>query len=321
MGASTAPAVSDSTPAPVPLGRVYAALLVQVLISAGTYLAGKRAMEELSPTTTILWRFLISGAMFVLLLGMTPGPKLPPRSEWRKTLWLGLLAGPVNQLLFFNGLARTPAAHGALLYAMTPLGVYVTSLLQGQERPSARAVAGIVTAFSGVVVLLLGRGLASARGSLVGDLLILGAVVAWVLYTTEGRSFAANHGPIRATAWSMVAATMLMLPLAPFALRPDEVLHASLAAQGSVVYVALLTSVVAYLLWYYALSKVPASKVAIFSNLQPVATALAAWALLGEALHWELAVGGVLVIAGVRLTQGARVQPAPAARLEAQRAR
>jgi drug/metabolite transporter (DMT)-like permease len=288
-------------------------MLVQVLISAGTYLAGKRAMEELSPSTTILWRFLLSGAVFALLLAFTPGPKLPPRSEWRRVMWLGLLAGPVNQLLFFNGLARTPAAHGALLYALTPLGVYLTSLVQGQERASARALAGIITAFSGVVVLLLGRGLASAQGSLVGDLLILGAVTAWVLYTTEGRPFASSHGPVRATAWSMLAATLLMLPLAPFALRPVETLNASLTAQACVLYVALLTSVVAYLIWYYALSKVPASKVAIFSNLQPVATAIAAWILLDEALHGALAVGGVLVIVGVRLTQGASVQPpAPA---------
>lgn len=305
MGASTAGAVSSAPQPPVNLGSVYAALCCQVLISSGTYLAGKRAMEELPPVTTVLWRFILSGAVFVLLLVFTPGPKLPPRSEWRRVLWLGLLAGPVNQLLFFTGLARTPAAHGALLYALTPLGVYVTSLLRGQERPSVRAVAGILTAFTGVVVLLLGRGLASARGSLVGDLLILGAVVAWVLYTTEGRPFASSYGPVRATAWSMVAAAVLTLPLAPFALRPVTVLNASFTAQACVLYLALLTSVVAYLLWYYALSKVPASKVAIFSNLQPVATALAAWALLGEALHGALAVGGVLVIAGVRLTQRA----------------
>lgn len=298
--------MSETSPSPVSLGKVYAALCVQVLISAGTYLAGKRAMEELAPATTILWRFLLSGPVFVLLLLLTPGPKLPPRAEVWRVLGLGLLAGPVNQLLFFSGLARAPAAHAALLYAMTPLGVYVTSLLRGQERASGRATAGIIMAFTGVVVLLLGRGLASARGSLVGDLLIFGAVVAWVVYTTEGRPFAASHGPIRATAWSMVAATVLMLPLAPFALEPTEVLHASLTAKACIVYVALLTSVVAYLIWYYALSKVPASRVAIFSNLQPVATAIAAWALLGEALHWALAVGGGLVLAGVRLTQGAR---------------
>ncbi|WP_164009559.1 DMT family transporter [Pyxidicoccus trucidator] len=293
------------------LGLVYAAMGVQVLISAGTYLAGKRAMAELPPLTVVLWRFILSGSVFVLLLALTPGPKLPPRSEWKRVLVLGLLAGPVNQVFFFYGLSQSTAAHAALLYALTPLGVYLLSLARGHERASLRAVGGIATAFTGVVVLLLGRGLADASGSLLGDVLILGAVAAWVVYTTEGKPFVAVHGPVRATAWSMVASTLMMLVLAPFVAKPDAVMAASDAAKGSIVYLGLLTSVVAYLIWYYALSKVPASKVAIFSNLQPAATALAAWALLDEALHWEIAVGGVLVLLGVRLTQTAHVRPPP----------
>ncbi|WP_407692957.1 DMT family transporter [Pyxidicoccus xibeiensis] len=287
-------------------------MCVQVLISAGTYLAGKRAMTELPPLTVVMWRFLLSGSVFVVLLWLTPGPTLPPRNEWKRVLFLGLLAGPVNQGFFFYGLSQSTAAHAALLYALTPLGVYLLSLARGHERASVRAMAGIGTAFAGVVVLLLGRGLAEASGSLVGDLLILGAVAAWVVYTTEGKPFVSIHGPVRATAWSMVASTLLMLPLAPFVAKPDAVLAASTVAKGSIVYLGLLTSVVAYLIWYYALSKVPASKVAIFSNLQPAATAVAAWALLDESLHWAIAVGGVLVLLGVRLTQGAHVRPPPA---------
>lgn len=308
--ARTASALSPSAPASAPLGRVYLALSVQVLISAGTYLCGKRAMEELPPLTVILWRFLVSGALFVPLLLLTPGPKVPPRSEWRRVLFLGFMAGPVNQLLFFTGLARSTSAHAALLYALTPLGVYVFSLLRGHERPSLRASVGISTALAGVVVLLFGRGLASARGALGGDLLILAAVSAWVVYTTEGRPFATTYGPIRATAWSMVTATLLMLPAALFT-QPGRALEASPVAMASIVYLGVLTSVVAYLLWSYALSQVPASRVAIFSNLQPAVTALAAWALFDEPLHWGLAVGGVLVLAGVRLTQTAGARPAP----------
>lgn len=312
MGASPArPATALSPPsseAPAPLGRVYLGLGLQVLISAGTYLCGKRAMEELPPLTVILWRFLVSGALFVPLLLLTPGPKLPPRSEWRRVLFLGFLAGPVNQVLFFTGLSRSTAAHAALLYALTPMGVYVLSLLRGHERPTTRASVGISTALIGVVVLLFGRGLAHARGSLEGDLLILAAVCAWVVYTTEGRPFATSHGPIRATAWSMVAATLLMLPSALFT-HPGRALEASPAAMASIAYLGVLTSVVAYLLWSYALSKLPASRVAIFSNLQPPVTAIAAWALFDEPLHWALGVGGVLVLVGVRLTQTAGARP------------
>ena len=292
---------------PHPPHGVYLALSLQVLISAGTYLAGKRAMEELPPITVVLWRFFVSAAVFALLLLVTKGPKLPPRAELPRVLMLGLLAGPLNQMFFFYGLAHSTAAHAALLYALTPLGVYLLSLARGRERVSPRAGLGILTALTGVVVLLLGRGLAQAQGSLFGDLLILAAVAAWVVYTTEGKPFAARAGPVRATSWSMIAAALLTLPVAPFAARPLQVLESSVPARLCILYLAVLTSVVAYLLWYYALSRTEASKVAIFSNLQPAATALAAWLILDEALHWELAVGGVLIVAGVRLTQAARV--------------
>ncbi|WP_233610190.1 DMT family transporter, partial [Corallococcus sp. AB049A] len=160
MGASATGAVTP------PLGRVYSALALQVLISAGTYLAAKRAMTELSPFTVVLWRFLVCGVAFVALLVLTPGPKLPPRHAWPRVVVLGLMGGPVNQTLFFSGLSRSTAAHAALFYALTPLGVYVASLVLGRERASTRTTAGILTALVGVVVLLLGRGLASARGTL-----------------------------------------------------------------------------------------------------------------------------------------------------------
>jgi drug/metabolite transporter (DMT)-like permease len=103
----------------------------------------------------------------------------------------------------------------------------------------------------------------------------------------------------------MTTAALLILPLLPFTFQARQVAVASPTALACIAYLALMTSVLSYLLWYYALSKTLPSKVAVFSNLQPVATALAAWLLLGDPLRWELAVGGALVLAGVRLTQTA----------------
>lgn len=282
---------------------VYAALTVQTLISAGTYLAAKRAMVELPPFTLVLLRFFISAGVFAAVLVALPGPKLPPRPLWGRILWLGFLAGPVNQGLFFHGLSKSTAAHAALLYALTPVGVFVLASLRRQERADGRRLTGIAVAFAGVVVLLLGRGLSSAAGPLAGDLFILAAVAAWVLYTTDGRTLIAEAGAVRASAWSMTAGTLLITPLAPLVFDGEAVASASALVWACTLYLAVLTSVVAYILWYYALSKAPASRVAVFSNLQPVATAVAAWALLGEPLTWEIAVGGVLVIVGVRLAQ------------------
>ncbi len=300
MGALS-PAVTP-TPAKLPRGVLFA-LLGQTAISAGTHLAAKQGTSLVDPLLLVTLRLLLASAAFAVVLAVLPGPKLPPRARWGWLLGYGLLAGPVNQGLFLAGLARSKATHGALLYALTPIGVYLVAVALGRERAKALRFAGIALAFVGVGLLLLGRGLAEALGPLVGDVFILGAVVSWVAWTTESRPFAVEHGGVRTAAWAIIAGGVWMLPVAPFVVSADALRGISPLGWWCIAYLVLLTSLVAYALWNYALSQVEASRVAVFANLQPVATALLAWAVLGEQLSWLGAAGGVLVLLGVRLAQ------------------
>jgi drug/metabolite transporter (DMT)-like permease len=277
---------------------------VHVLLSAMTYLAAKRGVVELPPLTLLLWRLLVSASTFSVLLAFLPSPRLPPRRLLRRVLLLGLLTGPLNQALFLLAMQHTSAAHGALIFSLTPLGVYLVELAQGRERPRWTASVGIGIALAGVLLLLLSHGLKALSGLFYGDVLLLGSLLAWVFYSTEGRELVAAEGPLRTSAWSNIAGALLLLPLAPWVLRPELLWASSLLAKGAVLYLGLGSSVLSYLIWFAALGRTDASKVAIFSNLQPVATALAAWALLGEPIGWEVVVGGALVLLGVRLTQG-----------------
>src|SRR5262249_57402082 len=146
------------------------------------------------------------------ILAVLPGPMWPPRYALRTVTFLGLLAGPLNQGLFFWGIAHSSPAYGALLSAFTQLGVYLYALARGRERASFRAGVGILLGFSGVLVLLLAHGTGALSGVFVGDLLILGAVGAWVLYTAEGKPFIGEVGAVRATAWSLIARTLCVVP-------------------------------------------------------------------------------------------------------------
>ena len=97
-----------------------------------------------------------------------------------------------------------------------------------------------------------------------------------------------------------------------------RIVHASLAAWLGVAYLDLVTSVVAYLLWYWALAHLPAARVAVFTNLQPVATAVLAHVFLGEHVTPQFIGGALVVISGVVLAQlraprtAAEVPPEPA---------
>jgi drug/metabolite transporter (DMT)-like permease len=92
-----------------------------------------------------------------------------------------------------------------------------------------------------------------------------------------------------------------VMPLLPFTVHGEVLARAPWATWARLGYLGVITSVISYLLWYFALSRLEASRVAVFSNLQPVFTAVAALVLLQEPIHWELVVGGALVLAGVRL--------------------
>jgi len=286
-------------------GPAYVAVAIHAVTSAFTYLVARQALGDFKPMLLLGLRFAVTAAVFLPLLAILGRGSLPPRALWPRLVMLGFLVGPVNQGLFFEGLDRSTPVHAALLYALTPTGVYLVSLWRGRERLQTNAVVGLLAALAGVVVLLLGRGLGAAAGPLWGDLLILVAVAAWVVFTDQGKVLIPSHGTTRLIAWTMVSGAAWVLPALPLTVTREILAKASLVSWACVGYLAVVTSVISYLLWYFALSRLAASKVAVFSNLQPVLTALAALWLFREPIHWELVVGGALVLLGVRLTQRA----------------
>jgi drug/metabolite transporter (DMT)-like permease len=156
-------------------------------------------------------------------------------------------------------------------------------------------------------VVLLARGQLSgqvdAPSALLGDVLVLLAVVAWAVYAVWGKPYAERYGVVTTTGITIVIGTLLYLPVGIFFSRAADFRALSAVGWGSIAYLVVLTSVVSYLLYYWALAREDASRVAIWSNTQPVLTALLAWMVSGDPLTPSFVVGGLLVIAGVVMTQ------------------
>lgn len=281
------------------------------MASAGTYLSAKRTLAEIPALSLGGLRFAGASLCLGLLLLQRPhGQRLPPREVRRKIWLLGFVAVPLNQGFFLFGLQLSTAAHAALLYTLTPLFVLLLAAALIGERPSARTSLGTAVALGGAVWVLLARGQVLSRGPLAGDLLLLVAVVAWAIYTAEGRELVGRFGAVPTIAWTLIAGTLLFLPLALVSfLIPEhraQLAHASAAAWWGLAYLIVVTSVIAYLLWYWALGHLPAARVAIFSNLQPLATAFLAHEILGEHIGFAFLAGAAVVIGGVLLAQDRR---------------
>jgi drug/metabolite transporter (DMT)-like permease len=279
-------------------------MLLHSVISAGTYLAAKRALGELSPWEVALVRFSLAGLFYAALVARSR--VAIPRRDLLGLALLGVVAIPVNQGFFLYGMSLSTPGHGALLYALTPIFVFLLARWRLGERATALKLGGIATAFAGVVVVLFGRGalgLPGARDGLLGDLLILLAVVAWAVFAVGGKVYAERYGVRTMTGVAITIGSLLYLPVGLALSDRSAFARLSPAGWGSVAYLVVLTSIVAYLLYYWAMKQADASRVAVYSNLQPVFTAALAWLLHDEPITPTFLVGGALVLAGVLLTE------------------
>lgn len=283
---------------------IHLVMFFHSVVSAGTYLAAKRALEELSPFEVALARFTLAGLVFGGLLWVRRARIA--RRDLLGLAALGFVAVPLNQGFFLAGLARSTPGHAALLYALTPVFVFLLARLRLGERASALKLAGIAVAFAGVAVVLGARGVVALGGSprqLAGDLMILAAVVAWAVFAVGGKVYAERYGSVVSTSAAIVMGTILYLPVGLALSDLSRFARVTPLGWASLGYLVLFTSVVAYLLYYWSLARAEASRVAIWSNLQPVLTALLAWAIYGEQLTGPFVAGGALVLAGVVLTE------------------
>ena len=282
--------------------NVYIVLVIQILVASGTHIVGKSVVRDIDPLVLTFFRGLLSAAGLALLVAMR-GRWIPiERRDRSRIAFLGFLA-TVNQFLYLYGLRSTTAANAALLYATTPVFVLILSRLLAGERMTFRKTAGILTAFAGVSAVIFERGISVSSDHAAGDLTILTAVIAWALFTILGKGMVLRYGALQATAAANFAGLGLLLPFGVVASWRFP--FASLPAQDwlGVVYLGVGTSIIGYLLWYYALRRIDASQLAVFSNGQPIMATVFSVIFLNYAITPAFVLGGMVTIAGVVLAQ------------------
>jgi drug/metabolite transporter (DMT)-like permease len=280
-------------------------LIFQQLIASSTHLFAKHVVQTLHPAVVVLYR----GGLSVLAYAAWMAIRRQPlgrieRSDWPMLLLLGIINIPMNQLMFVWGLRYTTPPDASLAYALSPAFVLVISRIFGHEQLTRAKVYGIACAIAGTLIVLLEKGLSMRSEHLFGNIIELCASMSWAFFTVFGRRMSIKIGAVYATGLSMLIGTIVYLPL--YALLPvPHVAPGMLTADqwGGLMYLGIVTSGFGFGLWYYLLTKMEASKVAVFNNLQPVFTTILSFVIMGIAPSPFFVVGGCVVLLGVFLTQ------------------
>ena len=160
------------------------------------------------------------------------------RSDWKRFALAGALCIGVSQLLFIGGLARTSVAHLIILASMSPLMAAMFRWAFRGQRPDRISALGMLVGFVGVIVVVGDAG-SSEGTSVLGDLMALGAAATWVGATVLPQPLVTSYGALRATAWLMVAASALVVPVGALAIVETFQHPPPFLAWASLVYTAL----------------------------------------------------------------------------------
>ena len=286
-----------------PAFPVLMALLGQLLLASGTFLVAKFALLEIPVIDLATARFVLSTLFLLLLTVASKNVRRIERSDYQIFFLLGVLCVPVNQGLFLWGLSYTSPTHGALLYSTLPVFVFLLAHFYLKEEFKWQKIFGIGLAFAGATYIMLEKGLKFETQYLFGDFLIMLAVLAWAAYTVLGKPYVTKYGPPFLTFAAVAIGTAVFLPIGIIPAVQYDWGSVSSKALFSLGYIAFLTSGIAYILWYYALSKMEASRVAVVNNFQPVVTAMLSFAFYGERFSLGFVIAGLVVLAGILLVE------------------
>lgn len=288
---------------------VYVKLLFTALFWGGTFIAGRIVAQDVNPFSAAFLRFTIASFFLVIATRHIEGslPRLK-RHQVLPVLLLGMSGVFAYNVFFFSGLQIITASRASLIIASNPIFIALFAALFFGERLGTTSVLGILLCVSGaVIVITRGSPLTILQGDLgTGELLILGCVASWVLYSLIGKAAMRDISPMAAVTYSCLIGTVaLFIPACTEGLIRDITTYSTTDWLG-IAYLGLFGTVIGFSWYYQGIKKIGASRAAVFINFVPVSAIILAALILRERLDWSLTAGAVLVIGGAYLTNRRR---------------
>ncbi|MDO9243043.1 MAG: DMT family transporter [Rhodocyclaceae bacterium] len=286
-------------------GQAMAIMLVLCLIWGLQQVVLKAAAADVTPLMQIAMRTGIAAVLVGLLMARRGERIRFADGTWRPGLLVGFLFA-LEFLLVGEGLRFTSASHMVVFLYTAPIFV---ALGLHWKLPAERLAAiqwfGVALAFGGIVIAFFGREQPDKElaAMLWGDLLALGAGIAWAATTVAVRLSSLAREPATKTLFYQLAVGFVLLMLAAIALGQTGFKPTPLAL-GSLLFQALVVSFASYLAWFWLLRQYLASRLGVFSFLTPLfGVAFGVW-LLDEPLEPSFLIGATLVCAGIILVSG-----------------
>ena len=292
-----------------------------IIIWAINFIAAKIGLRSLPAMTLASFRVVLAGAaMLPVYVLCSRLPAFAEEAQSRRNpftlrdiwifLYMGFFGVTINQVCFTVGLRFTSVGHAAVIVGMGPIYTLIFAVLFKLERVTWRKALGMAIALIGIAVLASENGISAHSPSVLGDAITMTGSIGFAMYVVLGKRLAGRYDPLTMTAFSHYAGALIVLPVAVYrAVMLGSAEHWRAVAWtgwAALLYMAIFSSAVAYLFYFWLLRYLEASQLSAFTYLLPVVATILGILWLGEKGSWAQVLGGVLALGGVYWIESGR---------------
>jgi drug/metabolite transporter (DMT)-like permease len=275
---------------------VFAAVGITVFLWESSFAAIEIALVGYQPGHLALLRFIIA-SISMLVYAVFTRMKLPELRDMPAIGLLGLTGFTIYHVAQNSGQQTISAGTASFLVATAPVFTALLALIFLKERLAVWGWVGISISFLGTAIISFGAG--DSFELAWGAILVLIAALSVSIYFVFQKPYLQKYSGLQLTTFTIWMGTFFMLIYAPG--LTNQISSAPVAATLAVVYLGVLATALAYVLWAYALARVNVSVVTNSLNLLPILSILIAWLWLGEIPTPTALLGGLVTLFGVML--------------------
>ena len=267
-------------------------------IWGGLYVVSKVVLDVIPPFLLVTLR-LILGSFTLATVLFFQGFPVFSRKQVLQMLGVGFVGYGISVGLQFLGTKLSTAANGSLVTSATPAFVLFFARMLLNERITKRRLLALALATLGVIAVIDPRSAQLDSDLFAGNLILIGAAVTWALYSVLVRKVASDVNVLMFTMLAFVGGLPVSVPAGAWELSTVGVGEISLGVVGGVLFIGIISTALAMVLWNTAFAYVDASLASLTFFAQPVIGTLLGWLFLHENITPLFLLGGVLIGIGL----------------------
>ncbi|MDW7667911.1 MAG: DMT family transporter [Bacillota bacterium] len=285
----------------------YFSILATVLIWGISFISTKASLDYFNPISLAFWRFFLA-VIALYIIKKNKYPKVRMDKEDRKIFFAGGISGVFLYFMFENyGMEYLTASTASILIAVIPVLTMISETIINKEKVSVKKIISVTLSVIGVILIVGFDPQRDIVDMLIGSALILLASISWVVYTFLSKPLYKKYTTITITYYQTLIGFVFFGLLMPF--NNSNIFNLPLGIYIHVIYLGVLSSAAAYLLFIYALETLEATVCNIFINLIPVVTVSAGIIFLNEKITLLQGLGAVIIISSILMLTYKKKEP------------